>query len=280
MTSTLSRYQRDFELLKQRIQNTVTDLSEPLYEWEETCIYGLEWIKFSPELRDDVIEIGNSLYRQFYLCGRLNAVSSLSQRINAPDLVGTDYFEKVGQKSDDKLMFAVEFLDHITLCEVFRRYEEWEKVMQERPADSKQRRDAIMYREWQNKADKSATDTATVIMEVIVNDRLHPNAVHLSRADDAATYDELLAIRSVYLPILILNLGRLYYESRTIDEKYLEGGMELACIIANEEKALYSILLESEKLDEFVSLINRSAVAMLNVANLTKPSETASIWVT
>lgn len=80
---------------------------------------------------------------------------------------------------------------------------------------------------------------------------------------DEARNKELRHIRQVYISELVMNLHKVYFESRFIDPAYLGKSLTMVNLVAATSWSLHKELQESKRLQELLDQVRLSSLELL-----------------
>lgn len=82
---------------------------------------------------------------------------------------------------------------------------------------------------------------------------------------DTVRNQELKRLRQIYISELVMNLHRMFFESRVVIPGYLEKSVDVSNLVASEAAGapLYKELQDSERLNEFLDHIRLSSIELI-----------------
>ncbi|KAK9386061.1 nuclear pore protein 84/107 [Lipomyces mesembrius] len=213
---------------------------------------------------DDAVDSANALYLRFLLSGKVKSAENLHAQLANSQLydVLNDFEEQV-----DYSMAEIEdahFPGTKSRAE-FRQYEGlilgvglirmWDAVYSEKVLDGD--------RAWRLKAKD-------------VLDRVKPALVDLicgwmTGVVEADKVDAIHRLRVLYIPYLLLELHRVLQQGQAVHKSYPKDALEMVDLVASEELDIYKLLLEGERLDEYL-------VAIASVSLVVGADSQNGIW--
>lgn len=83
------------------------------------------------------------------------------------------------------------------------------------------------------------------------------------RVIDETRNRELRHIRQVYISELVMNLHKVYFESRFVNPEYLAMSLTMVNLVAAKSWSLHKELQESKRLQEFLDQVRLSSLELL-----------------
>ncbi|KAL2829560.1 107-domain-containing protein [Aspergillus pseudoustus] len=279
---------------------------------DERVIRSLEWLRYVDGQWGRICYLGASLYRRFYLTGKLPAARELSRRMNLSeisresfgldiaefpiDVEGTDVgtpepssptktrvYGHRRNKSSNSLPSTVETRLLYTQSQTMRDLEELILAFDalerfaavcEKLDKTKRRRDSGTIKGLRDEL-QDALDGVSVHIDAVLYD-------WLVSAQDEAELADLEEIRSTYIPELFLDYhSALYYSAHVISSDILVQCMNLAMQVA-ENEFLTRSFVASRRMAELMDALALSSKAMVNAR--AKPNvrllggESLGIW--
>ncbi|KAI1319933.1 hypothetical protein EDD11_002608 [Mortierella claussenii] len=221
---------------------------------ENAAAKALDWFTFDLHHYDECLRRSNYLARKYLMQGRLNAAFALFNSL--PTNVSQQNLLQATPKS---LSITHEHLCYRDLFSARLLFEEWRDFLAFKPSKTAQRSNTIAWEtNLKEKAQKAIVEIETLLSSRWLFDCIVPGV-------DATRNQELKRLRQIYISELVMNLHRVYFESRVVIPEYLRKSVDMSNLVASEtaDVPLYKELQESDRLNEFLDQVRMSSIELV-----------------
>ncbi|EEB08973.1 nucleoporin Nup107 [Schizosaccharomyces japonicus yFS275] len=220
----------------------------------QRLIRTLEWMLITCQFTK-LIGYSNAAYRLFLRDGNINAANLLDSRLPSETLVTNDMISQTPDtpENEAQLRVALEFMSYSSLCSAFFNYHEYSKLLNTlvHNQSAEEIKLSVLLK---NNEDlkKLASDCISCFSELIRTNWLHPSTFSLTKEDNGDVYDQLIHIRNIFIPEIVISLHRIYE-----NQEDFQSCLTLATQVAGDDKKLYDCFLASGRMKEYVRLLSK-----------------------
>ncbi|KAG0346955.1 hypothetical protein BG005_000443 [Podila minutissima] len=226
-------------------------IQEPTTKQEREVVRILEWLSFDPSARVACLKRSNSILRKYLSRGRLSPAFALFNTLPEDIEKAVD-----GVTTSEQVALSTEHMYYQDYFGVRVLYEDWLDVMNSKPSDDAIRSEVM---KWEADAKTKAIDAAEEIEKLLKSQWLSSSLL----PNDEARNRELRHIRQVYISELVMNLQKVYFESRFVHPEYLAKSLTMVNLVAAKSWSLHKELQESKRLQEFLDQVRLSSLELL-----------------
>ncbi|KAI7828810.1 nuclear pore protein 84/107 [Gamsiella multidivaricata] len=233
--------------------NMQESIMKPISSQEKAAIKAMEWLTFDEAPYDECLHRSNYLTRRYLLQGRLYAAFSLFNALPS-DIVKDD----LDEAPPFLLTVSHEHLYYRDLFNARLLFEEWRDAIRSKPVEEASR---SRMHAWELDV-KNRAQKAIVEIESLLQSRWLFDCI---LAGDTTRNQELRRLRQIYVSELVMNLHKIYYDSRVVIPEYLEKSVDMSNLVASEAAGvpLYKELQESNRLAEFLDHVRLSSLELV-----------------
>ncbi|SCU96902.1 LAFA_0G08724g1_1 [Lachancea sp. 'fantastica'] len=219
------------------------DVYLPIDATDKRLIAAAEWLiegHISVDALDSLVVIS----RRFLLNGRINSLKYLYERHDLDNLMKNYEIDTI-KDSDNANTAIIEIEHYRCLIQVFKRFEHWQKVSQEKQSNTNLANLLTSFR-----------DISSYVHKIIKT-----FLVDLSETSDSQDLETFFEIRALYTPYMVIELHRAFVtasESLKV-ASFVTEALALANVVANETDRIYLLFQSSGRLEEYLQLIAKTA---------------------
>ncbi|KAG0030035.1 hypothetical protein BGZ81_003137 [Podila clonocystis] len=226
-------------------------IQDPTTKQEREVVRILEWLSFDPSGRVACLKRSNGILRKYLSRGRLSPAFALFNTLPEDIEKAVD-----GVTTPEQIALSTEHMYYQDYFGVRVLYEDWLDVMGSKPSDDAVRSEVM---KWEADAKTKATDAAEEIEKILKSKWLSSSLL----PNDEDRNRELRHIRQVYISELVMNLHKVYFESRFVHPEYLAKSLTMVNLVAAKSWSLHKELQESKRLQEFLDQVRLSSLELL-----------------
>ncbi|CEP61473.1 Nup84p LALA0_S03e03642g [Lachancea lanzarotensis] len=219
------------------------DVHSPIDATDKKLISAAEWL-IEGHISVDALSSLVVLSRRFLLNGRINSLRYLYGRQDLDNLI-KDYEIDTIKEADNERTIVNEIENYRALIQVFNRFEQWQKISNEKKSDTNLPNLLTSFR-----------DISSFVHKVIKT-----FLVDLSEASTSQDQEVIYEIRALYTPHLVIELHRAFISASEALKvaSFITEALALANIVANETDRIYLLFQSCGRLEEYLQLIARTA---------------------
>ncbi|KAI9239142.1 MAG: nuclear pore protein 84/107 [Podila humilis] len=247
----LEKSKKEIERATDFVSSLQTSIQESTSKQEREVVRILEWLSFDPSGRVECLKRSNSIMRKYLARGRLSPAFALFNTLPEDIEKAVD-----GVTTPEQIALSTEHMYYQDFFGVRVLYEDWLEVMQSKPTADAPGSEIM---KWEADAKTKANDAAEEIEKLLKSKWLSSSLL----PNDEARNKELLHIRQVYISELVMNLHKVYFESRFVDPAYLGKSLTMVNLVAGTSWSLHKELQESKRLQELLDQVRLSSLELL-----------------
>ncbi|KAG0295887.1 Nucleoporin nup84, partial [Dissophora globulifera] len=237
--------------------NMQKSVMAPISMRERLHIQALEWLSLDVSEYEECLRHSNYLTRKYLLQGRVNTALALFNSLPS-DIVQQELKGTTAASVSISISISNEHLYYRDLFNSRLLFEEWRDAIASEPVEGSPRPKVLAWEmDLKNRAQKAIVEMETLLQSRWLFDCIVPG--------DVARNHELKRLRHMYISELVMNLHRVYFESRTVVPGYLEKSVHVSNLVASESAGvpLYKELQESGRLVEFLDQVRVSSMELV-----------------
>ncbi|ANB11141.1 Nup84p [Sugiyamaella lignohabitans] len=224
-----------------------TDISTTVSESDVKLYQSIEWF-IDSNMWPDAVHSMAALYRRFLSAGRVGAAREFGNRISVSyvvkrydgHMIGSGHsLTKVSTDSQNELagIERIQVLEFERLLNCINDIAKWDLHVQVPDQSSKPwRMDAL-----------AIVDS--------ISSQVYDLCLNWFRQEEFELDQRIQRLRSIYLPYIILELGRVLISAQKVHSGFLKQAAELAVVIADEKQGLYRLFLASNQLESLLTIV-------------------------